>query len=181
MCCPSTNQSSIAAWKNGDHTNNHSSKHVHFQLEIDVASSSSPLDKLETEEEWRSMWYELSDLEAFREEARILCKQIDISPSPGKPCLALDENTRGLEQRCCYERQRRKYLSSRYILRASTQFEPEKLAAISRKCTAYASDLAIEEAARDYCRAWSLENSTKRVLNTDNSRRVRARTISVVS
>jgi hypothetical protein len=181
MCCPSTEITPRTVSKNDNHSNRPFSKHVHFQLEVDVAKSSSPLDAFETAEEWKSMWYEFSDLEAFRQEARILCKKLDIAASPGKPSLALDENTRGLEQRCCYERQRRKYLSSRYILRASTQCEPERLAAVSRKCTAYAADLAVEEAARDYNRAWSEEIGLKRTLDTENSRRVRARTISVVS
>jgi hypothetical protein len=181
MCCPSTDTTTRSACKNGNDSNSSSSRHVHFHLEVDVANTSSPLDSFETAEEWKTLWYELSDFEAFREEARILCRELDIAASPGKPCLALDENTRGLEQRCCYERQRRKYLSSRYILRVSTQCEPEKLAAVSRKCTAYAMDLAVEEAARDYSRAWSEEISLKRTLNTENSRRVRARSISVVS
>lgn len=173
-------------------------KHVRFELAVEVDSAASPLDKFEKEEEWKTMWYQLDDLEEFRNEARDLCRKMRLLDEaeeqmesnsnfsgPKAPSLAKDAFTRGLEQRMCLERQRRKYLANRFIIKASQSCTEDKLAALARKCTIWATDLAIEEAARDCYRAWSESNIRKRVARPSSSdldssymtegRRVRAR------
>jgi hypothetical protein len=151
-------------------------KQVRFMDNVQVSSIPSPLELLESDEEWSAAWYKLEDLEVFRNEARDICRHMRLvldtdeaqqqqadmeqrnhtaAAAPRTPSLARDTLTRGLEQRSCPERQRRKYLTSRFILKAATKLQsedPVKLAALAHKCTAWATDLAIEEAARDYFR-----------------------------
>lgn len=172
-------------------------KHVRFLDNVIVCTLPSPLDHFEFEEDWSAAWYRMEELEFFRNEARGICRnmrlldnaeQASIGPCGQKtPSLARDYLTRGLEQRTCSERQRRKYLTTRFILKAAARLrgdDPVKLATVAQKCTAWATDLAIEEAARDYVRA---HNDTTRVVTLESikrpatqsecipSRRVRAR------
>jgi hypothetical protein len=103
-----------------------------------------------------------------------------------KPLLAIDSNTRGLEPRICLERQRRRYVANRYILRLASQVLSTKqqqhcsntynnddtnnpmgkmttkngletLAQASRNATRWATQLAIKEASRDYIRAYGYD------------------------
>jgi hypothetical protein len=128
------------------------------------------------------MWYNISDLRAFRDEARNTCRAMRVyhqktdphnnnndndntmSKNNGlqSPCLSMDESTRGLEQRCCLERQRRKLVASRYILQiaSDSSCEAETLAQLYRKLTSWASTLAMEEAARDFHRAWKISSGS---------------------
>ncbi len=161
-------------------------KRVRFAVETEETSSPSPLDRFDTEEEWRSIWYQQEELEQMRSEARELCRQMRIlaeaatslcdPDSPRLPTMAKDPLTRGLEQRSCLERQRRKFLANKFIVKAASKLEsePVKLAAIATRCTGWATDLAVEEAARDYFRAYSHagKRSTPEPAPT---RRVRAR------
>jgi hypothetical protein len=66
-----------------------------------------------------------------------------------------EESTRGLEARCCLERQRRKYLTNRCIVRAQKQLSGEQLAMLAQRCTSWAATLAAQEGARDYYRAYN--------------------------
>jgi hypothetical protein len=148
--------------------------------ESNISFIPSPLDQLTTEAEWQSIWYQASDLEDFRSEARDLCRQLRLdcknsssknnaessssssaaAAAPfeeAKVCsLARDHATRGLEQRACLERQRRKYLAIKCIVRAQAKLagNPDRLALLSHKCTHWAAELAVEEAARDFVRAY---------------------------
>jgi hypothetical protein len=156
-------------------------KHVRFQIETEICPESSPLDKLDGVREWNAVWYHISELEDFRGQARAVCRHMrtldgladesEVSndssgqhkQTPKTPSLARDPLTRGLEQRSCLERQRRKFLASRFILKAATKLQPlqtqdhaEKLAAVAQRCTAWATELAVEEAARDYYRAYEV-------------------------
>lgn len=70
-------------------------------------------------------------------------------------------HSRGLEQRCCLERQRRKYLTNRCIVRAQKQLTPGQLAELARRCTLWASALAVEEGRRDYIRAYKQHHHVK--------------------
>jgi hypothetical protein len=155
-------------------------KCVFFYENVSVIPSSSPLDELNPDDGSVILWYQLEELEAFRNDARETCREMkyhdhlvglsdsdSLSDSESSthsvltrrlPSLARDSATRGLEQRSCVERQRRKYLSNRYVLKVAQklyQTDPEKLAEVSRKCNAWACELAIEEASRDYDRVYS--------------------------
>ena len=140
-------------------------RHVRFLDYVVVSPTPSPLELLDSEEEWSAAWYRMEDLEVFRTEARDLCRQMRvlhttteatmINPEvPKTPLLARDNLTRGLEQRSCAERQRRKYLTTRFILKAAPKLrhDPNKLAALAQRCTEWASELAVEEGARDSIR-----------------------------
>jgi hypothetical protein len=72
----------------------------------------------------------------------------------GGVSLARDNQTRGLEQRSCLERQRRRYLANKCIVRAQYKLTPDRLSALACKCTQWAAELATEEAARDFVRAY---------------------------
>jgi hypothetical protein len=130
-----------------------------------VIPSTSPLDHLSTPEQ-STLWYHVTDLDHFRTQVRDLCRQMRVSTEPvgsstvGTSTYSLGAHfhTRGLEQRACLERQRRKYLAARCILRAQSKVESEEhLAVIAHKCTAWATVLAREEAARDVIRAYGPE------------------------
>jgi len=142
-------------------------KRVRFADDVSVSSIPSPLDQLESEiTSYSELWYQLSDLALFRDEARLLCREMrrqdeeEPSYNPRLLCLSRHEQTRGLEQRSCLERQRRKYLASRFILKAAQQGKsPPQLAAISQRITAWAAELAVQEAQRDFVRAYAQSQS----------------------
>jgi hypothetical protein len=128
-----------------------------------VSQLTSPLNKLSTQTEWKSIWYSEMELNNMRSEARDICSRIRATISgPTKPSYAKDSLTRGLEQRFCTERQRRKYISSKYIVKTSIKLrelhqsnDDEKLAAVARRCNEWATILAVEEAARDFVDVYS--------------------------
>jgi hypothetical protein len=125
-----------------------------------------------------AIWYHKSEIVAFRDESRaesriVRMRAEDVAENSTtttttqaegesiglKKCtLALDGATRGLEQRACLERQRRKFISQRIIYKAAERFQndvngPERLADLAAKVNAWATKLAIEEGARDSLRA----------------------------
>lgn len=202
-------------------------------LQVSLIPIPSPVNQLLQEESdpckvWSTVWYKQEDLDAFRTEARNLCRQLrfevgasavvssdddeDTSASKQRPSSKLllardcsdDDDTdssdsesdlavvedasersvRGLESRCCLERQRRKYLTNKYIVKASQHpnLSAERLAALSTKCTQYASRLAVQEAHDDYLRAYPMTKTLKRNVPDSNTattdveqRRVRPR------
>ncbi len=122
----------------------------------------------ESEESSRKsdLWYQPADLAGFREEARSLCRR----------CPSLPHGSmRGLEQRLCPERKRRKYVSNRCIVHASKKivWDADRLAALCRKINEWSTELAVIEGARDFDRAWCDER--KRIVEADQSRCVRQR------
>mmetsp|Transcript_7491 Transcript_7491/g.15643 ORF Transcript_7491/g.15643 Transcript_7491/m.15643 type:complete len:144 (-) Transcript_7491:85-516(-) len=92
-----------------------------------------------------------------------MCRQLRLTSSASTsrnnnrkellPCLG--HQSRGLEQRACLERQRRKFISIRFIVKSQSLHDPNTLAALSQKCTQWASQLAVQEATRDHDRAMS--------------------------
>lgn len=123
-----------------------------------IEASSNVLD-----DEISTVWYQLEDLEVFRSEARELCRQIRSSQPTEKHGtttsstdleLLRDWNSRGLELRSCLERQRRKYLANRYIVKASRKLDERKLASFATRCTTWAATLAREEGKKDFERAY---------------------------
>lgn len=165
--------------------NHAAQRHVHFDDHDSVipSVSISPIvDELGSEED-ASTWYRLEELEQFRNEARDMCREMkyhdelvhyadqgnssdsDSSSTTSSthrlPSLARDSLTRGLEQRTCLERQRRKYLSNRFLLKVAPklyQENPNKLAELAQKCNGWATDLALEEASRDYTRVYQSDD-----------------------
>jgi hypothetical protein len=140
-------------------------RRVAFSENTSVIPLMSPLDRLSTQEQ-SALWYHVTDLDHFRTEVRDLCRKMRVSSEPvQESCVGTSTyslgahfHTRGLEQRACLERQRRKYLAARCILRAQSKVESgEHLAVIAHKCTAWATVLAREEAARDVIRAYGPE------------------------
>jgi len=129
-------------------------RHVSFRETEEVIPAASPLDRIDGD--WTSVWYGQHDLDTFRTEARALCREMrdEVATTNKIVRLAVDGPSRGLEQRCCLERQRRKYLSTRCIVQAQCKLPAEKLAALSQRCTAWAADVAAEEASRDFVRAY---------------------------
>lgn len=154
-------------------------RRVLFASENDTTSIPSPISYLFAEDEqsdsWKSdLWYQAKDLAEFREEARNLCRRLTC-PDP-RPYAG---NTRGLEQRLCPERKRRKYISNRCIVYASKKicgsnsWDADRLAALCQKINEWATELAVIEGARDFDRAWREER--KRTSEMDQSRCVRQR------
>merc|ERR1712150_117433 len=64
---------------------------------------------------------------------------------------------RGLESRVSMERQRNKYLATRAIIKAQQRYEnnPEQLAALASKCTAWAKEVALCTGYQDYCHVYN--------------------------
>ena len=141
------------------------------------------------------VFYTVAELEGFRDEARTACRQFRAATLAHKTIsggeettaanvcsLAFDEQTRGLESRMCRERQRRRFLANKCIVKAQSKLEsPERLSALSIRCTRWAQQLAREEAIRDYQRAYGSDTTMhkKRSLEQHNDlvseRRVRQR------
>jgi hypothetical protein len=80
------------------------------------------------------------------------------------PSLAVSDATRGLESRSCPERQRRKYLTIRYVLHVARSLQQQQqpvapsadtvVASRARICSQWATQLAFAEAQCDYWRAY---------------------------
>jgi hypothetical protein len=154
-------------------------RRVSFDYQPEVIPSASPLDQISG---WDTVWYQQTELEDFRKQARFMCRQMRTvlsEPDSRELHLARDQQSRGLEQRFCLERQRRKCMTIRLILKSQVQLrDPCRLAALSQRCTAWAIDLAAEEAARDFVRAYDSSNKRNTHILGDvatTTRRVRQR------
>jgi hypothetical protein len=153
----------------------HQRRAVRFSpTDPELISAPSPLDAVieqnENSDAWKSdLWFSVADLTQMRGVARDMCRQMRANYSqvsaqtsttlPNKqPQKCVDSDSRGLEQRSCMERQRRKYVAMRFILSASQKLRQddgeERLAAVAVRCNSWATELAIEEAARDFGRAY---------------------------
>lgn len=77
--------------------------------------------------------------------------------------LSINTETRGVEQFICTERRRRRRLANELIIEAAsisyTSCHPDRmnlLSSISKRCTTWATTVAIDEGIRDYCRAYDI-------------------------
>lgn len=125
------------------------------------------------DENW---WYSRDELMQFREAARRMASyfwSFTSGRQESRPMLALGAETRGLEGKFCYERQRRKFWSKRYIVGASKRNWPAKqIADAAVKLDKWASDLALEEGKRDYERAYENTAASKEDnIDSTNSKR----------
>jgi hypothetical protein len=101
-----------------------------------------------SKEERDDIWYQQTALDDFKCQARALCRKLRDAPDES-------ESSRGLEHRICLERQRNKHLAIRFVLKAQARSSnPEFIATVSSKCTAWATEVALAEASRDFCEAY---------------------------
>ena len=112
----------------------------------------------------KQFWYLQDELTLFRTQARDMCRHMRNFTNMSLCTLSWDNmdnkcDTRGLEQRSCLERQRRKFITNRFILKASQELPADRLAELSIQVTAWAVELAAQEAIRDFHRAYSCSNS----------------------
>lgn len=157
------------------------SRKVGFAEHVDIIPSISPLDMIDPSQ-MRDIWYDVFELEDFRTEVRELCRAMRTHCTQGpdaKVCsFAQSYHTRGLEQRSCLERQRRRYLTMKCVVRGQHGLDDERLAELSFRCTKWAAELAKEEAARDFVHAY-LENEQESMKRASeellDERRVRPR------
>jgi len=112
------------------------------------------------------LWYQQTDLNTFKNNARDLCRQIrECDAVPDQPLLdtrldiALEQENdcaRGLEHRISIERQKNKYLAILAILKAQQRYEtPEQLAIVASKCTAWAKEVALFTGYQDFYQAYN--------------------------
>ena len=166
-------------------------KRVRFADRVSVSSVHSPLDQLDSVADYSGIWYQMQDIAVFRDEARLVCREMrrqdeqDPTYNPRLLCLSRHEESRGLEQRTCEERQRRRILARRYIVQAAPKAQsPEQLAALSQRITAWATKLAVTEAQRDFLLAYGESPPSpqlKRSAVQEAERRVRARRATLVA
>jgi hypothetical protein len=138
--------------------------HVHFRDDhVGLSTIASPLDELKSKEEWNGIWYSCTEMKTMKREAREFCRLI-VFKSNGKmvlnsqPRLSICSRSRGLEQFICSERKRRRFLTTKLIIRVgekirSTPEAAERLAAFAQGCNSWATKLAIEEGRRDFLNA----------------------------
>jgi hypothetical protein len=134
-----------------------------------VSLCSSPLDKIQSLEEWNSVWYSGPELQSIRNEARTIClllKKCNKIESYGchsnvKYNYQQRNNlySRGLEKHINSKQQHRCIFASKCILYASSllvqqQNSTNKIAAVAVRCTAYATDLAIQVTWEDFVDAY---------------------------
>lgn len=130
---------------------------VSFDDQVNVIASTSPLDVLDDASQM-TLWYSIVELDLFRSEARELCRSIRANCTQGPDSLVCsfpaNTNQRGLEQRTCLERQRRKYLTLKCVVRGQHGLDEDSLAKLSLRCSKWATELAHEEASRDFVHAY---------------------------
>lgn len=108
-------------------------------------------------EERNEIWYNHAELNEFKNEAKSLSRKL-LQERNQQSNQTADDNrcTRGLEHRISEERQRKKCLVMKAILKAQRRFKnnPEKLALIAVKCTAWAREVALCTGYRDFYLAY---------------------------
>ena len=101
------------------------------------------------------IWYRTSDVEEFRSNARDLCRQLRQDSN-----VTTEDSVRGLEYRTSADRQTRKDLTIKCVLKAQTKTSSARtLAYVYHKCNAWTVDAAKVAAASDYSAAYDLPAS----------------------
>jgi hypothetical protein len=157
-----------------------SKKRVTFAACIDDYSPScdSPLHRLDGIEQWKTLWYNYDELSMIKNEVyktssklkRFLSSSCQSHGGAATPSLSVSDETRGLEHRCCPERQRRKYLTIRYVLHVARlpNVSNTVLADRARICSQWATQLAHAEACRDAARAYYYDDNNNKRLRDSN-------------
>jgi len=103
------------------------------------------------EEEKDQLWYNRGDIDGFRADARNLCRELRRRP------LRLEESVRGLELRTDVQRQARKQMTIRCVLKAQRRYkDPRQVAHIYKKCSAWSTMAAAAVAGNDFYSAYDL-------------------------
>jgi hypothetical protein len=131
-----------------------------------ASSSSSSAAAQHQQHHPRRSHHETTTTTAAATVATACCSTPTTSMSPS---LAISDVTRGLESRSCPERQRRKYLTIRYVLHVARSLQQSQhhhhpsqqhpsadtvVASRARICSQWATQLALAEAQCDYWRAY---------------------------
>jgi len=121
------------------------------------------------EDDRDDVWYRHSELVQFKDDARNLSRQIrgvcdlveaDQPLLDTRIDLALQQtnncSSRGLENRVSLERQRNKLLATRVIVKAQERYaNPEELAMLASKCTAWAKEVALCTGYQDFYQVYN--------------------------
>jgi hypothetical protein len=138
------------------------SRHVRFSEARVVATVVNRLDL--SQEQAHQIWYPSSELEQFKTEARILCRRLREQQQQQKKENNPQEHVlipRGLEQRVCGQRQRRRYLALCCVLKAQQKCRcSDFIGRVAHKCTQWATDIAHLEGQHDYCDVYHPELKT---------------------
>ena len=156
-------------------------RRVQFDTSTRLIQIPAPLDLLSGDEHAKAtLWYSREDLEQFRTEVRDLCtpfvavtkqafierrkeRSTKVQSQTKATCLTnstMGPSLRGLEQRACVERQRRRLIGTRYIVKAQDKLKGDELALLAQRCTKWAIDLARAEAEHDYWEAYTTSSAS---------------------
>jgi hypothetical protein len=134
-----------------------------------INSCSSPLEKIQSLAESNSVWYNGPELQIIRKQALTICTLVKKNRkrerfirqqtfTSKQQQQQRNLHTRGLEKYIDRRRQHRRIFASKCILYASSLIhngnKTNSIAAIAARCTAYATDLAIKVAAKDFVEAY---------------------------
>lgn len=128
---------------------------IRFVENHEVSSSLAPMDIIESREQMSDLWYNSCELRVFRAEVRTLCRELRARRRNNTDddgvivSTRFHSPTRELEQRGSLERQRRRILSAKFVVRQQRRLSVDGLAAAARKINAWAAELAVREAVSD--------------------------------
>jgi hypothetical protein len=139
-------------------------KRVSFD-KAEVVATVAPASEMSLDERC-GLWYQNNELENFKDNARDLCRQIRncdlveeqpmLDPRLDVVLETEDQCARGLEHRISMERQKNKYLTGRAIIKAQKRYtDPEQLAVVASKCTAWAKEVALCTGYQDFYQAYN--------------------------
>lgn len=136
------------------------SRKVRFSEARVVATVVNRLDL--SQEQADQIWYPPSELEQFKTEARILCRHLrEQQQSKESNPQEHVHIPRGLEQRVCGQRQRRRYLALCCVLKAQQKCRcSDFIGRVAHKCTQWATDIAHLEGQHDFCDVYHPEFKT---------------------
>lgn len=130
----------------------HHLRRVTFEETSSEGKAASSLSSL-CDEDKDSLWYTEAEIEGFRTDARLLCRELRVrSLRPGE-----EECVRGLEYRTNLARQERKQMTIRCIVKAQYRAtNPRQLARVYRKCSRWSIVMSSIVAQNDFCAAYRL-------------------------
>mmetsp|Transcript_3780 Transcript_3780/g.7232 ORF Transcript_3780/g.7232 Transcript_3780/m.7232 type:complete len:153 (-) Transcript_3780:67-525(-) len=111
---------------------------------------------IETSEQVGDLWFTAHELNTIRSDFRALCRELRAR----KYCSSHHDDstivsasfhspTRELEQRISLERQRRRVLTAKFVVRKQHDLSADRLAQVVQKITQWAAELAVQEACSD--------------------------------
>ena len=138
-------------------------KQVTFE-QADVVGTVTPSTEM-TESDRCELWYQHSDMELFKNQARELSRSIRegeaslehpiLDASADLALVGTNDCARGLEHRVLIERQMNKFLVMRTILQAQGHKCPDQLAVVASRCSAWAKEVALCTGFQDFFQAYN--------------------------